>query len=256
MSLSRPTRVPIALLTTAACLTLIPTLAAQSVDATSLVSQMSLAFSKGIPITGAQLTGTATWHAGSTQDSGPVTLTASASGAATMSISLAKKGNWSESQTQFGSGMACQWNGRDAVAHEGDMMNCLRPVVWFLPSISLQASSISPGLGVEDLGAATVNGATSHKLQAQAVLAGIPNRLLSDSVTASTTEVDLDPNTLLPTTLRYSIHPDDGSAANVPIEVRFSDYQKAGGAVLPFHIQRFVNGSLQLDIQVSSAQIS
>jgi hypothetical protein len=40
------------------------------------------------------------------------------------------------------------------------------------------------------------------------------------------------------------------------IEVRYSNYQNAMGAKVPFHIQRYVNGSLQLDLVIQSAQVN
>jgi len=60
----------------------------------------------------------------------------------------------------------------------------------------------------------------------------------------------------LPTSMRYTVTADDGSAARISIEVRYSQYQKASGAMIPFRIERFVNGALQLDVQISSAQIN
>ncbi len=56
--------------------------------------------------------------------------------------------------------------------------------------------------------------------------------------------------------LAYSVQPDKGPATKIAIEIRYSDYRAVNGATIPFHIQRYVNGSLQLDIQISSAQIS
>jgi hypothetical protein len=56
--------------------------------------------------------------------------------------------------------------------------------------------------------------------------------------------------------LAYSIHPDNGAPVAIAIEVHYSDYHAVNGVQIPFLIQRYVNGALQLEIQVSSAQIN
>ena len=230
--------------------------AAGQTSASAILSQVANAFSAGKPVSQVQLTGSANWYAGSLEDSGTATLTASSTGAAQMQLSLAKTGSWTESQSDIGMGMTCQWAGNDGTAHPGDVMNCLRPAVWFLPSISLQPTAIPAGVGVADLGTGTVGSGTYRHLQTQAVLAGMPNELLSRSVEASTTDLGIDPTTALPSVLRYQVHPDNGANVDIPIEIRYSNYQKVNGTEIPFLIQRYVNGSLQLEVQVNSAQIS
>jgi hypothetical protein len=225
-------------------------------NASSILGQVTNAFSAGKPVTNVQLTGSANWYAGSFEDSGTVTLTASSTGAASMQLSLAKKGSWTESQSAFGMGVTCQWAGNNGAAHQGDSMNCLRPITWFLPQLSLQPASLPANIGVADLGTGAVGTGTYRHLQSQAVLAQMPASLLSRSVEASTTDIGLDPGTWLPSVLRYQVHPDDGAQVNIPIEIRYSDYRKVNGAEIPFLIQRYINGSLQLEIHITSAQIS
>jgi len=152
--------------------------------------------------------------------------------------------------------MNCSWAGSDETSHSGDLMNCLKPAVWFLPSISLQPASIPSGVGFADLGVGAVGSGIYRHLQSQAVLSAMPNQLLSQSMEASTMDIGFDSSTLLPSVLKYQVHPDNGAQVNIPIEIRYSDYRKIDGAEIPFLIQRYVNGSLQLEIHVSSAQIS
>jgi hypothetical protein len=225
-------------------------------NAGALLAQLSQAISGGFPLKSVTLTGTAIWYGGNREDSGSATLTASAAGAATMQLSLATKGSWTESQSDFGIHAACQWMGNDGAAHEGDRLNCFRPVNWFLPSISLQPTLFPAGVGAADLGTSIVGIDTYRHLQTQAVLAEMPSKLLLRSVQASTTDVGMDPNTLLPRVLRYQVHPDDGGLVEMTVEIRYSDYHKVDGVEIPFMIERYINGSLQLEIHLSSAQIS
>jgi hypothetical protein len=162
----------------ATCLLTSPTsaqaVASQPSDATAILQQVTQIFSGGKAIHQIQLTGNAEWHAGSMEDSGPATLTASASGSAQMQLSLAKKGLWTESQTDVNAGMGCQWTGNNGIAHDGDALNCTRPAVWFLPSISLQSAMIPSEVGVADMGTNTVGSGTYRHLQAQAVFSSVP----------------------------------------------------------------------------------
>jgi hypothetical protein len=227
-----------------------------SVDATAVLTQIGNAFSGGKPVSTITLSGNATWHSGSGQDTGTATLTATASGAAQMQLSLTKKGSWTESQSAVAYGMDCQWTGADGITHSGDVMNCLKPVVWFLPTISLQPSSLSPDIGFADLGVGPVASGSHRHLQSQAVLSDMPSKLLTQSMQASTMDMGFDPTTLLASVLTYHIHPDNGAQVSIPIEVHYSNYQKVSGVEIPFTIQRYVNGSLQLELEISSAQIN
>ena len=226
-----------------------------STNASAALAQIANAFSPGKPVSNVQLTGSATWYAGD-QDTGTVTFIASASGASQVQLSLAKKGTWTEEQGGIGWGMNCQWAGADGVAHNGDLMNCLKPVVWFLPSISLQPASIPSGVGISDFGIGQVGSGTYRHLRSQAVLPAAPSQLLLQSVQASTVDIGYDPQTLLASALTYQVHPDNGAPVAIPIEIHYSNYQMVNGTEIPFLIQRYVNGSLQLEIQVSSASIN
>jgi hypothetical protein len=69
-------------------------------------------------------------------------------------------------------------------------------------------------------------------------------------------DLGLDPTTLLPAVLAYTVRPDNGAQTQIAIEIHYSSYQSVNGVQVPFHIQRYVNGALQLDILISSAQVN
>ena len=77
----------------------------------------------------------------------------------------------------------------------------------------------------------------------------------------------LDPSTHLPVALAFNIHPDNNLLLDIPVEIRFSDYRPASGngtptslsassPVVPFHVQKFLNNSLSLDLQFQSAALN
>lgn len=232
---------------------------AQGTNTPSLLNEISAAFSGNHLVGRVQLDGTADLYAGSLHDSGPITLSATSNGSSQMQLQLSSSGTRSESQQGSGLDTTCQWSGADGVEHEILADNCIKPALWFLPAFSLQPSLLNSNFQAADLGTGTVGSGTNifRHLQTQVAF---PN--LSDLVAAtdieqqSTTDIGVDPESLLPSVLAYSLRADNGPPASIAIEVHFSDYRVMDGAQIPFHIQRYVNGSLQLDILINSVQIN
>jgi len=106
------------------------------------------------------------------------------------------------------------------------------------------------------MGSEIVGGKTYRHLRSQLVFSDIPMNFAVNAMQASTTDIVLDSTSFLPAVLAYSVRPDNGSQPPIAIEVRYSNYTAVQGARIPFTIQRYVNGSLQLDITVSSAQVN
>lgn len=122
--------------------------------------------------------------------------------------------------------------------------------VWFLPSISLQPKMMATDVGISDVGIGSVSTlakGTYRHLQSQLVFADLSSDLMEQVMRKSTTDIGLDPQSLLPDVLSYKLHSDDGAqTVAIPIEVHFSNYQKINGVEIPFLIQRYVNGTLHL----------
>jgi hypothetical protein len=243
-------------------LTLLPSTAARAqgnaVPANAILLQLSSAFSGGKPIRTVEITGNASWHAGSLNDSGTVTLKASADSSSQMQLQLAATGPKNEALSGASSNAACQWSGADAVSHEIDFGNCLQPAVWFLPALSLQPALASSTMSAVDLGTGPVgSGSNSYRhVQTQLMPGNLPIKMANSLAQRSTEDLGMDPTSLLPAVLTYSVHPDNGANVQIAVEVRYSDYRAVSGVQIPFHIQRLVNGTLQLDILVSSVQIN
>jgi hypothetical protein len=229
----------------------------EGVSANSLLRQLAAVFSSGRLVQSVQLTGNATWFAGSLEDSGTVNLTASTNGSSEMQLQLASTGQRTESQTGTALSADCQWAGADGVPHEISLSSCLRPDLWFLPAFSLQPSLLPSYVTSVDLGVGAVgsDGNSLRRLQNQLVISNFSSQAGTNLEQQSTTNLGLDPTTLLPAVLAYTVNPDNGAQAQIAIEIRYSNYQTVSGVQVPFHIQRYVNGSLQLDIVISSAQI-
>lgn len=232
--------------------------ASQGLNANSAMSQLSAAFSGGKAVQRVQLSGNATWYAGSLEDSGTVTLTASADGSSLMQLILSASGQRSETQSGSGLNATCQWAGDDGIAHEIRSGSCWRPVLWFLPALTVQPSQLPSNIGVVDLGTGTVGSSTNayRHLQTQLILNEPSNAQTTDIAQKITTDLGLDPVSMLPSVLAYSVYPDNGAPVAIAVEVRYSDYRAVNGVQIPFLIQRYVNGSLQLELRINSAEIA
>jgi hypothetical protein len=230
----------------------------QNASTSNVISQLSTAFSGGRAFQRVQISGDAAWYAGSQEDSGTVTLTASSDGSSQMELNLAATGKKTETQSGVGSSSNCQWSGADGVAHRVDHGNCWRAIPWILPAIALHPSVLSSQYRFTDIGAGAVGSGTGvyRHVQGRLAQSGFSGMIDRENKARSTTDIGLDPVTHLPAVLAYSVHPDSGAPLQVTFEVRYSDYRAVEGAQIPFHIERYVNGSLQLDIHVTSAVIN
>lgn len=224
----------------------------------SALDQLSSAFSGGQAVQQVTLSGDAAWYAGGIQYSGSATLTASVSGNAQLQLSLNTLGSRTEGQSGLGENATCQWSGSDGVAKAVSANNCWRPALWFLPALTLQPNALVSQLQLTDLGKGPVgaDGNTYRHLRSQLAFADLPVSMSTSIAQQSVTDLGLDMNTMLPAVLTYTVLPDSGGFTPLAIEVRYSNYHTVNGVSIPFHIQRFVNGSLQLDLNIGSAQVN
>lgn len=209
---------------------------------------------RGVPVHRVDLRGMGTWHAGSEVEQGGITLSATSAGVSSLDFSPGD-GSHKLTATAIGPGRECTWS-KDGTSHQEGYLNCLKPLVWFLPGITLQPDTMPSSIGIDNMGTVQLNGHSFHALKAQVVKSGLSASLLKEATKRSTMTLDLNPRTSLPAQLHYSVHPNNGAPTNIRIEIRYSDYHKVDNAEIPYHIQRFVNGSLQLDIEISSASLS
>lgn len=189
-----------------------------------------------------QLTGSASWHLGSDNDKGTITLKARPDGKSRIDLQL-PSGTRSEvhvndvrdPHTYFNDGSS--W--KESAVH-----NSWPDANWFFPMFSAAANGSERAFALSSIG--------TNKVRAQFTAAGQKASATKLIEVLSTTDFTLDPGSGLPVSMRWSTHPDDNFNVSVAVEVRYSDYRDVNGVKVPFHIQRFLNGSLQLDITISS----
>jgi len=222
-------------------------------QAAAAVQKALAALSSATTLTDATLSGTARRIAGSDDETGTAILKITAAGSCRLDLTL-PSGARSEVRTASSSGPAGKWSGPDGAAHSTAYHNLSTDAGWF-PAFTLTGLSASNGL-VKFIGQETRNGvAVLHLSAAQ-------RSTLSDANAASfvqhlsQTEVFLDASSYLPVAVTFNTHPDSNALLDIPVEMRFSDYRAVNGAQIPFHVQKFLNNSLILDLQFQNVSVN
>lgn len=233
---------------------------AQSQTATSQIpslfqQQAQIAVSGGKAFSVVNLTAAAEWIAGSDRESGTGQLQANADGSTNVQLALGKASR-TEVQGKADLSRACAWTDGTGKSHDIIGPNCLIAIPWFAPGLFVQPSvALPPLLGTTDDGTVSKDSSTFHQVSYLLKLTGTNTSATNQRVKESAVKVFYDPETYLPASLEYFIHPDSDDSRNIPVRVVFSNYQVVSGVMLPFHIERYVNRTLQLRLDVSNASV-
>jgi len=198
-------------------------------------------------LTDATLQGTANYSAGSDQESGAFTLEVKGNQESKLVLNLSGGTRQEIRQVQAGA-----WVGLDGQKRAMALHNCLIDASSLLPVFTLQAALANPNIAAVYFGQATVNGVTADHLQFSQVVAGQGQKMTTEIQQLSTMEIYLDASSHVPLAVGFSIHPDDNLRLSVPAEIRFSGYQQLGGIQVPTRVQKFLQGTLTLDLAVQS----
>jgi hypothetical protein len=216
-----------------------------------VVAQQSMAaLTGGLPVVDVTLLGNATWLAGSDVETGPATLVARGMAESRIELNLTggkrtEVRSWADGYPQGA------WTKDSGSAKPQALHNCFTDAGWFFPALSSLAESSNAGFVTSYIGQETRDGLTVEHVRVYRVSQGDSNiqRL-------STMDFYLDVGTHLPLVIVFLEHPDDDMNTNIRVEIRFAKYQPVNGVQVPFRIQRLINGSLNLDLAISSAAIN
>jgi hypothetical protein len=238
-----------------------PQTAASSQQAVVLLQKSLAAMVGSASISDVTLTGSARRIAGSDDETGSATLKAAVNGSARLDFSFAS-GNSSEVSNLFASAPAGSWSGPDNTSHPLAFHNLLAETAWFSPGLAI-ARRLSPtDLPIGSKFVATYvahetlnDQAVEHVTVTQTSSIAEPQ---GGPTLAHLSEVDfyLDSTTLLPAAISFNIHPDNNALLDLPVQVLFSDYRTVSGVQVPFHVEKFFNNVLALDLQFQSASIN
>ena len=229
------------------------TLLTKDPKAVSLASASLAALWGSTAITDVTLTGTATRIVGSDTETGSVTLSASGTSNSRIELNLSN-GPRSEVRNLSNSMPQGSWSGTDAVSHAIPMHNCMTDAAWFAPQLSVLSQLSDPNVAVLYVGQESRGSTVVQHLrfEIRGANAG-PSGLLQH---LSAEDVYLDASSFLPVTITFNTHPDNDAGTDIPVEIDFSNYTRVNGAQIPFHVQKYLNGSLFLDLVIQSAVLN
>ncbi len=206
-----------------------------------------------VSITDAKLLAAVQYTAGSDAETGTAVLEASGADSFSSLLSLT-----SGTQKQVRQGSTEATTGAGGQEQIAALHNSLYPAPWFMPALLVQ-EWLRPANKV------TLVSATNEVRDGQNVIHIDAYRLPSgqfDALTgnylrqASTADLYLDANTLLPLYLDFMAHPDNDELTDFPVTIAFQGYRSVNGVQIPFHIQKYLQRSLLLDLTLSSAAIN
>jgi hypothetical protein len=227
----------------------------QSPNLSSFQEKAQTAVVGGKSIRAIKLSGTAEWFAGSLHENGTAELQANADGSTSVQLNLGQASR-TETQTQIDLARTCQWTDNVGKSHEIVGANCLTSIPWFAPGLVAQSPAQLPAILVStDDGDVLKNGSSFHQISYSLNLAEASTPSTKQLRQATAAKVLFDPQTVLPASLEYAIHPDGDDLRSLDVRVVFSDYRSVLGVMLPFHIERFVNRTLQLKLDISNASV-
>jgi hypothetical protein len=221
-------------------------------QANAFFQQALTALSGGNPISDVTLTGTAQRIAGSDNESGTTVLKAIAAGASSINMSL-PSGTRMEVQNCSSAPPTGTWSGPDGISHAIAYHNLLTGPAWFFPAFTIAQGLADSGYVATYIGPETRNGqAVQHVSLSQPPL--IPSTPGGPSP-GHLSQVDffLDSTTFLPAAITFNVHPDNNLLLDIPVEINFSSYTAVNGAQVPYHIQKYINNTLTLDLQLQNA---
>jgi hypothetical protein len=223
-------------------------------QAVSLATASLAALSGSISVADVTLSGTATQIAGSDAETGTVTLKVAGSSDSRIDLNLSN-GPRSEVRNVSNSAPTGSWAGTDGVSHAFPMHNCMTDAAWFAPQLSVLSQLSDPNLAVLYVGQESRDGTIVQHLHFETPQSSSvdPTGMLRH---LSAEDVYLDASSLLPVAITFNTHPDNDAGTDIPVEIDFSTYTQVNGAQIPFHVQKFLNGSLFLDLVVQSAVLN
>ncbi|HWW15190.1 MAG TPA: hypothetical protein VN310_11060 [Candidatus Dormibacteraeota bacterium] len=196
------------------------------------------------------LTGSVTWTG---TDTGTATLKALGTGESRMDLALSSGTRTEIRDVQTGVQLG-QWINPNNVSGQFASQNCQNDAVWFFPALG--SLSLGPNVVLSYIGQESRNGGTVQHIQSYVYQPNPPAGISPTFQQLSTMDLYLDATTLLPMAITFNAHPDTDATTSLLVEVDFSNYQVISGVTVPTHIQRYQQGTLMVDVTVSSASFN
>jgi hypothetical protein len=216
--------------------------------AVSLARQSVTALTGGAPITDVTLNANVTSILGSDNESG--TGTFEAKGTSESRIDLNLSGGTRSDVRNISNGVpGGAWQKSGGTATQYAAHNCWTDAAWFFPSLSSLNQTANSSFAFKYIGQEQHGGVNvQHVRVFQFLSQNLPP--------VNVTDFYLDVNSLVPLAIGFILNADNDKNTNIPNEVRFANYKVVSGVQIPFHFQQISNGSINLDVTVTSAAVN
>ncbi|HKW87405.1 MAG TPA: hypothetical protein VJN21_01470 [Candidatus Acidoferrales bacterium] len=228
--------------------------AARDPIAASLLQRSLAALTGTATVNDVTLSGNANWIAGSDNETGSATLKATALAQRRVELSLSG-GQRSEVVDASQAVPTGSWCGTDGTWHAMVAHNLYTDPTWFFPTFLISRALTGAGYAISPADAESLDSiAVEHIVIYQ------PSGLAAQQATKveGLGEIDLylNASTLLPVRLVFNVHADTNLLVNIQVAIDYSNYQVVQGVSVPYHIQKYINNGLALDLTVSNVQVN
>ena len=217
--------------------------------------QAMQALTGGNPVSSVSESGTVVRTLGGDQTQGSITLQSSGVMNGEMDITTSA-GVRSEVRTFSSGDPDGAWIDLQGQRHPMVLHNCWTDAVWFFPALSLLADYADPELVFEDLGQQQFQGGYVEHIRVHRTRQGLSDEQARVLARVSTVHFYLDSQTTIPKVLGFDAYGDDNFGTSIPVQIVYSDYRPVNGVQTPFQVTKLLNGSPNLQITISSANLN
>jgi hypothetical protein len=233
----------------------IPILGAQEAPATpaSILHQVLVSLGAA-RLSGSSMNGTFQSFAGSDADEGNFTAKCGIDGSSNIQFQTAT-GPKTETRNSVDGVTAGTWTDSHGEIHSMAQHNTLGPGAWFCPHLALGELLADSSLRIQYQGQTTKDGQLVDDFYiAKPAVDNKPISVWMAQLTGA--HLYLDSQSLRPSLLSFNIHPDNNATIDLPVVVQFSNYTSINGLWLPLHIDRYVNSTLNLSLELTASSLS
>src|SRR5262249_30238025 len=134
---------------------------------------------------------------------------------------------------------------------------CDMAISWFAPFLLANPpASIANTVKITDDGEVVKDGSKFRQITYRTVEPAKDTATSNRLMEYTRVEVFYDPQTLLPASTEYFVHADKDLGVRIPVRVVYGNYQAVSGTPIPFQIDRYVNGVLQLSVVLTNASLN
>ncbi len=225
-------------------------------QAIALLQKSLAALTGGTPVSDVTLTGTAERISGSDDETGTATLEAKGTQESKIALSLSSS-TYTEVRNASDGAPEGSYAGSDATVQALAQHNCFTDPAWFFPPLSSIAASLSnTATNISYVGAETLDGTKVQHVRLWLSVTSQDAAAVNLIAHLSTVDWYLNAESFLPVAEKFTTHPPGNASVDIPVEILFSNYQQIGSVWVPFRVQKFQNGTLSLDLDISSANLN